>query len=479
MGYQDLREWLIAVNELGELRQVEGAHWRLEMGTITELSGKRKKAPALLFDHIPDYPPGFRLLSGALLTAPRLAVTLGLPVTPSDRELVSALEGLPTQWETRAKDFPPVTTSHSPVKDNVLRDSQVDLLRFPAPLWHEDDGGRYIGTGSAVITQDPDTGQINLGTYRIMIHNQNTAGLYVSPGKHGRIHYEKYHAQGKPCPVAVSLGHDPLLLVAAGLEVPPGISEYQYAGAIKGAPLRVVPGEVTGLPIPADAELVIEGWCPPGQSLPEGPFGEWTGYYASGQRPAPVIQVEAIYYRNDPIILGCPPNRPPHDYTYMRTVLRSAMLKEALAKAGVPDVRGVWAHEAGGSRLILVVAIKQRYPGHARQAGFVASQCHVGAYLGRYVIVVDDDIDPSNTNDVLWALATRSDPEKDIDIIRRTWSSALDPMIKTGVSAFFNSRAIIDACRPFEWLAEFPKVSQSSPELAQKVAQKWRELLAD
>jgi UbiD family decarboxylase len=147
-----------------------------------------------------------------------------------------------------------------------------------------------------------------------------------------------------------------------------------------------------------------------------------------------------------------------------------------MEKAGVPDVKGVWLTVSGGSRLILVVAIKQRYPGHARQAALVASQCHAGAYLGRYVIVVDEDIDPTNTDDVLWAMASRSDPEIDIDIIRRCWSGPLDPIIQPGKKGF-NSRAIIDACRPFEWMADFPKVAESSKEVLDATAKKWAPLL--
>jgi 4-hydroxy-3-polyprenylbenzoate decarboxylase len=147
-----------------------------------------------------------------------------------------------------------------------------------------------------------------------------------------------------------------------------------------------------------------------------------------------------------------------------------------MEKAGVPDVKGVWLMVSGGSRLILVVSIKQRYPGHARQAALLASQCHAGAYLGRYVIVVDDDIDPSNTDEVLWAIGTRSDPAQDIDIIRRCWSGPLDPIIHPSQKGF-NSRAIIDACRPFEWINDFPKVSASSQEVLDMTEKKWGKIL--
>jgi len=151
-----------------------------------------------------------------------------------------------------------------------------------------------------------------------------------------------------------------------------------------------------------------------------------------------------------------------------------------LEAAGVPDVRAVWAHEVGGARMLTVVSIKQRYAGHARQAGHVASQCGVGAYLGRYTIVVDDDIDPANLQEVMWAVATRSDPEVDIDIIRGAMGSKNDPLsVAYRRKAPFSSRAIIDACRPFDFLEEFPPVAEASPELRRQVQAKWQALLGD
>ena len=147
-------------------------------------------------------------------------------------------------------------------------------------------------------------------------------------------------------------------------------------------------------------------------------------------------------------------------------------MHDYLEKAGVPDVRGVWISDIAGPMLV-AVSIKQRYAGHARQAAYVASQGNpIGAYMGRYVIVVDEDIDPTNVRDVLWALCTRSDPAKDIDMIRQAWSSALDPIIRKPTKAFFNSRAIIDACRPFDWIEEFPKAISYSPELKAMLKQK-------
>ena len=241
--------------------------------------------------------------------------------------------------------------------------------------------------------------------------------------------------------------------------------------------MEVLRGPATGLPIPASAEVVIEGESYPEDREVEGPFGEWTGYYASASRQEPTIRVTSVLHRNNPILSGNPPTRPPvSGHTMFPSLLQSVMIWEALEAAGVPDVVSVRSHEMGGYSFLCIVSIKQRYPGHARQAAAIASQCRAGAYMGRYVIVVDEDIDPYNTDDVLWAMATRSDPDQDIDILRRCWSGPLDPAIAVGKKGF-NSRALIDACRPYEWKDQFPKVSDPSPELAKKIVDKWGKAL--
>jgi UbiD family decarboxylase len=212
--------------------------------------------------------------------------------------------------------------------------------------------------------------------------------------------------------------------------------------------------------------------------LHEGPFGEWTGYYSASLRPVPAIQIERLYFRNNPIILGAPPGKPPNDYSYMRALLKSAMIQDELAKVGVRDVRAVWAHETGGGRLIIVVAITQRFCGHSRQAGYIAAQCQAAAYMNRFVIVVDDDVDPMNLEEVMWAVSTRCEPAEDIEIMRKSWGSKVDPLL-ADPSVPYNSRALIDACRPFEKLDTFPRVAQASPRLVRETVAKWKALFAD
>jgi 4-hydroxy-3-polyprenylbenzoate decarboxylase len=152
------------------------------------------------------------------------------------------------------------------------------------------------------------------------------------------------------------------------------------------------------------------------------------------------------------------------------------MLRESIANAGIPDVTGAWVHEVGISRLLQGIAIKQRYPGHAKQAGHAAATCHAGAYCGRYTVVVDDDIDVSNLEELMWAMLTRSDPATSIDIIHGCWSTPLDPRIppwERERGNFTNNRAIIDACRPYHWRDQFPKSIAPGPEYAKEASEKW------
>jgi len=473
----DLRPWLDEVRKFGELRDVVGADWKLELGAISELNVKRDSNPALLFDGIAGYPKGFRVLTCSTSSAGRLSSILRLGVEKNHNALVQKLRGKPASWQTQAANYDPVMVDRGPIMENVHGGDAVDLEAFPSPLWHEMDGGRYIGTGCCVVTKDFDSDWVNVGTYRVQLHDKRSVGLDMIPGKHGAMQYDKYMKAGKPFPVAIVLGCDPLGYLISGIEVPFGMCEYNYIGAILGEPVSVVKGELTGLPFPAASEIVIEGWAHPGDVRTEGPFGEFHGYYPGKEGTAPAVTIEKVYYRNDPIMVGSPPAKPPNDYSYSKAVMRSALLFDALLAAGVPDVEAVWAHEIGGARMFNVVAIKQRYAGHAKQAGHILNQCGVGAYMSRYSVVVDEDIDPSNLQEVMWAVATRTDPAVDIDIIQRGMGSKNDPMfVAYPYAAPFSSKAIIDACRPYDHLHEFPPVAEATKELQEKTRAKWKDL---
>ena len=473
MPVKDLREWIQRVDEIGELTRVDGANSEYELGGLVDLYQWDMGNPALLFDHIQGHRPGYRVLANVLTSLRRLALSLDLPLEFGPRDFVQA-------WRTQLKDLQPqpaVTVDSGPVLENQQTGDDIDLTKFPAPLWHRDDGGRFIGTGNIVVMRDPDTGWVNSGTYRVQMHDAQTAGIYISPGKHGRMIRDKYWSRGESCPVAVCVGQDPLLLLLGGLEVDYGKDEFDVAGAIRKQPIELIKAPHTGLPVPATAEIVIEGEIPPGEFRSEGPFGEWTGYYASGEKPEPIIRVRSVLHRDDPIVLGCLPGKPPNDNTYFRSPLRAALIWDELERSGVPGIVGVWSHEAGGGRMLNIISIKQMDPGHAKQVGMATASCHAGAYANRFVIVVDDDIDPTDTNQVLWALSTRTDVVEDIDVIKRCWSTPLDPMAYAGEEArYFNNRMIIDACRPYDRLKTFPQVARTSDAEANDLRAKWPEL---
>ncbi len=470
--HADLREVLSRIERAGELLRIQGADWNLELGSLAEIVYRRPNPPAILFEDIPGYGSEFRVLSGTTNSARRLAIVLGFPTPRHPLDVVRA-------YRDRMKShrpIPPRVVRSGPVLENVIEGDRVDVLKFPVPFLHEQDGGRYIGTDDLVIMRDPEENWVNCGTYRAMVHGPNGVGLWISPGKHGRQIRDKYFKQGKPCPVLISCGHDPLLFLAGGNEIRFGLSEYDYAAGHRGIAYDVVESGLYGLPMPAHAEIVLEGVMHPDENLPEGPFGEFTGYYAAGRSPRPVVRVERIYHRHDPILTMACPMVPPSDFSYSKCVMKSGMIWDEVERAGLSGVTGVWVHEAGCARMFNVIAIRQAYAGHSKQAGMAAASCQSGSYMGRFVVVVDEDVDPTNLFEVLWAMCTRCDPGEDIDFIRGAWSGPLDPRIPKGATR--NSRAVIDACRPFEMLKDFPPVVRSSPELRARVQAKFAKLLS-
>lgn len=469
MSYRDLREFIALVEGLGALRRVTDAGID-EIGGITEVAAGLPDCPALLFDRIQGFPAGHRVFTNATTSPQRAALALG--IDPALRPL-DAL----TAWMAKRQKLQPVRpirATDAPVFENSASGAEVDLATLPAPRWHARDGGPYLGSGSLVVMRDPD-GWINAAIYRVQVHGRDRVTIqFDHDGRHGAIIARKYWEQGKACPVAVVNGEDPALFVAGFEYLPAGSSEYDFAGAIKGAPLEVVDGPVTGLPLPARAEIVLEGALMPmdRESLLEGPFGEFTGYYAADKRPCPVMRVSAVHHRRDPVLLGSPPMKPPR--FHFGLPFRAAGIWSQLEAAGITDVAGVWQHV---SQLMTVVAIRQRYAGHAKRAALIAA---ANSYMGRLVVVVDDDVDPSSLADVMWAVATRCEPSEQIDIVRDAWSSALDPRIAPedrlrGV--FSHSKAIIDACRPFSWIDRFPPTSAPSPEEARAIEEKWGRVL--
>ena len=475
--FDDLRQFIARVSELGELKQVDGADWDLEIGAITEIEAESPDARLLLFQNIKGYPPGFRVASNLFNTSRRIALAFGLPLHLSGTALVRAMKERIDKGITL---IPPVYVTSGPVTENVFTGDDVDIMKFPSPRWHKDDGGRYIGTNGIVITRDPDAGWVNFAPQRVQVHDRNTAAIFMATGRHNDIIRRKYWAQGKSCPVAVSCGQEPLLFAAGDWPVTWGTSEYDFAGGLKGTPIKVIKGITTDLPLPATAEIVLEGeLLPPGAgSVIEGPFGEWPGYYAGGARPETIFRVNSLLHRNQPIIQGGRAIVNPAGWTLGRHIWRAALVWHELERQ-IPGVTGVWVVGEAGINSMIVASIRQMYPGHAKQTVELLSCLQATALNLSYAIIVDEDIDPSNMSELIWALGTRTDPAESIDILHHTRATPAHPMIspeKRDRSDYTHSTAQIIACRPYHWKDKFPKPAKSSAADLKATREKWAQL---
>src|SRR3989338_7875239 len=476
-AFDDLRQFIDASKKVAEWREIKKADWNLEIGALIEATAELiPQPPLLIFDEIQGYPAGYRVLGLSFAFYKRVALALGLPPDRSKLELVR----LASRKIGSAKPIAPKEVSRAPVMENVMTGAQVDLTKFPALRSHEGDGGRYLGTGDVVINADPASSFINMGTYRMQLHDRTLLGLWMSPGQHGRMICMKYWERGKSCPIVATFGQDPLSFMASNSKIPWGTSELDYVGGLRGRPLEIVRGPVTGLPIPAHAEIAIEGEVPPPseQARDEGPFGEWPGYYSGGTvgtgEPQPVIRVKAVYYRNNPIIEDEAPL-----WTGAARVdlsLRAGLLWDQLESMWIQDVVGVY----NLNNYLWAVAIKQRYAGHAKQVGHAVIAASASARQAKYIVVVDDDIDTTNLKEILWAMMTRVDPATDIEIIDGCWSTPLEPRMppeKKEKRDYTNSRTIFYAVRPFAWRDRFPKVSRAGRELRERVVKRYSNVL--
>jgi UbiD family decarboxylase len=475
--YDGLRSFLAKCEELDELQVITGADWNLEIGALSETTAELIKEPkALMFDEIVGYPKGYRVLSLPTASVRRMAVALGLPPETPRMEIVR-------KTATRIKNapsIPPEEVESGPIMENVMIGDDVDLYKFPSLYAHKEDGGRYIGTGDYVINRDPESGYVNMGTYRIQLHEKNLLGLWQSPGQQGRLIAERYWSEGKSCPIVAVFGGDPLVFFLSYSKFGWGVPELNKVGGMRGAPLPVIKGPLTGLPIPAHAEIAIEGEVPPPdvESHVEGPFGEWPGYYSASTESTgdrqPVIRVKAIYHRNDPILMNMAPQWPGAPHHSIQFI--GGLIWEQLDAAGVPGIAGVYHHNP----FFVVVSIKQMYAGHAKQVGMATLGCSAAARNGRYVVIVDEDIDPSNMDEVIWAMCSRVDPIADIQTVDNCWATPLDPRMPpelTEAGPYVNSRAVFYAVRPFAWRDKFPKVNRISKEEKEAMIRKYQHIL--
>jgi len=474
-GWRDLREWLACVESAGELHRIAAeVDTDEELAAITFLAARRERAPALLFERLRGDRLGARVLSNMLgSSVERYAIAVGLDPQLSLPAIIEATRSIMT-----ARIAPVmVDAGDAPVNEVVQLGDDIDLTGLPAPRFWPGDGGRYIGTGDITFTRDPATGRVNAGVYRQMLHDARHVGLYCSPGKHGRLDREACWARGEPCEVVAAYGVDPVLFMVGAQSFSSRESELDVAGGIMGRPVELAPGAVGSLPIPARAEVVVEGLLHPGAMRPEGPLGEFTGYYGNPRSQQPVIEVRAVHYRRQPIVTAAlMATYPSCEIGAYYAIMRSARILDDLDRIGVPGIRGAYSHPAAASGWgMVVVSVAQQYAGHVAQVLALAGQCPAAAYYTKWVIAVDDDVDPTDLNQVLWALSTRCDPATDLDVLRKTWSTGLDPSRFPPESRPYGSKVLIDACRPHQHLAQFPKSTRLRRSTYDRVAARWEE----
>jgi UbiD family decarboxylase len=476
---QDLRDWLARVEQLGELTRIDQPVDPIEeMGAITYLLAKKSPSPAVLFERPSGYeasPLGAQLLWNILgPSVRRTALTMEEPPETSVLELIRRVKD-----KMQVRILPAeVAASDAPVYEHTLRGTDIDLSTLPIPKHWPLDGGRYAGTADAVITRDPDSGYLNVGTYRMMIQGPRQCGLYLSPGKDARLHITRAWERGEAIQVAAAWGIDPLFMVVGSQTFPKNLSEYEFAGGIKGQPVSVVRGQTTDLLLPANAAFVIEGEIRPGSVRAEGPFGEFTGYYGRPEAAAPLVDVTAVHFRSGPILTNAlMADYPSCEQSGLFAVARSARIWADLDRLGVPGVQGVYSHPAAaGGFGMTVVSLEQRYAGHAAQVLALAAHVPGGAYFTKWIIAVDEDIDPTDIDQVIWAMASRCNPIDDIDFSRNTWSTRLDPSQNPPEDRPYGSKALINACKEHRYLPVFSQRTALRREMYERVSARWASL---
>jgi UbiD family decarboxylase len=476
VSWRDLREWLALVEGRQSLLRVRAeVDPTEELAAITYMATRGGDAPALLFERLKGDGSGARILSNMLgASKERYAIAVGIDPALSVPEMIVATRDM-MKRRVAPVMVPKVT---APVNEIILRGDQVDLTKLPVPTFWPGDGGRYIGTGDITLTRDPDSRRINVGVYRQMLHSKNSVGLYCSPGKHGRLDREAWWARGQPCEVVAAYGIDPVLFMVGAQAFSPAESELDAAGGLMGRPVELTDAEIVDVPIPARAEIVIEGVMRPGVLREEGPLGEFTGYYGNPRSPQPVIEVLAIHMRRSPIMTAAlMASYPSCEIGAYYAIMRSARVLDDLERIGVPGVRAAYAHPAAASGWgMVIVSLTQQYAGHSAQVLALTAQCPAAAYYTKWIIAVDDDVDPTDFNQVMWALSTRCSPSDDLDILRSTWSTGLDPSQFPPEARRYGSKVLINACKPHRYIEQFPETTRLRRSVYQRVASRWAEL---
>lgn len=416
MALKDLREYIEALEKNGDLIRIkEEVDWNLEAAAMTRKSNETWGS-ALLFEKVKDYPEGFRLLGGPIATFRRLAIAMGLKPDASYTEIQDEF------MERISHPIKPLILSSGPCKEVIMKGDEVDLFRLPAPMIHDGDGGRFIGTWNVGVCKDPYSDWVNWGTYRLMIHDRNSTGVFVIPAQHIGMIYGKYEERNQSMEYAAFIGAEPLNHVMAITGIPYGVSEVDVAGGLRKEPVELVKCETVDLYVPATSEIVLEGEVLPHERKDEGPFGEYPGYQMSGRVKRPIFKVKAITFRQNPIITFSCIGVPVDEGNIVTAMGMAVEFKKILLEAGFP-ITGVYVPPEGAIHLC-VVGTKTPYP-HIATRIASAIWGHKMGFAVPKIIVVDDDIDPTNMTEVIHAFATKSHPREGTFLIEKAHVSVL------------------------------------------------------
>tara|TARA_B110000196_G_scaffold160566_1_gene138026 strand:+ start:203 stop:1684 length:1482 start_codon:yes stop_codon:yes gene_type:complete len=434
--HKDLREFIKFLEERGELKRI-----KIEVDPIlemTEICDRTLNAggPALLFEN----PKGFDIpvLANLFGTPERVAMGMGKENLQALREVGELLaflkepeppKGIKDLWDNREKfkqilNMPAEVVKKASCQDIVIEGENVDLGKLPIQTCWPGDAGPLI-TWPLVITRGPEKDRQNLGIYRQQVIGKNKLIMRWLSHRGGALDFHDWRLAhpGKAFPVAVALGADPSTILGAVTPVPDTLSEYAFAGLLRGEKTKVAHCLGSNLLVPASAEFILEGFIYPNEMAAEGPFGDHTGYYNEVEK-FPVFTVETITHRRDPIYHSTYTGRPPDEPAILGVALNEIFVP--ILQKQFPEITDFYLPPEGCSYRMAVVSMKKKYPGHAKRVMMGVWSFLRQFMYTKFVIVVDDDINPREWKDVIWAVTTRMDPKRDLIVIENTPIDYLD-----------------------------------------------------
>ena len=478
MAYNDLRDFIRALEKNKELKRIS-----LEVDPILEITEFADRAvktggPALLFEKPNGYDTP--VLINAYASMRRMEIALEVDsVEEVAARIVEFLEmKMPEGIIGKIKMLPklaemgsffPKIVSKGACQE-VVKTSNFSLYDYPVLKCWPEDGGRFI-TLPLVFSRNPDTGKRNCGMYRIQIFDERTTGMHWQTHKQGAEHYRRMKAAGKETrmPVAVAIGADPATMYSAILPLPPDLDEMMIAGFLRSSPVEMVKCKRIDLEVPANAEIVLEGYVELGELRTEGPFGDHTGFYSLAD-DYPVFHVTCVTQRKDPIYAATIVGPPPMEDFYMGKAIERIFLP--LMRLQLPEVRDICMPAEGVFHNLILVSIRKSYPGHARKV--MSAIWGLGqAMFSKCIVVVDEDVDVQNVREVAWKALNNIDPERDIQFTL----GPIDSLDHASRLANFGSKMGVDATR--KWPGEgftrpWPGVIEMSPEVKQRVDALWK-----